>query len=595
MTHELPARARVVVVGGGVVGCAVAYHLTRRGLTDVVLLERATLTSGTTWHAAGLITLARPTEGMRRIVRQSLEVFSDLESQVGIGYSRTGTVHLAADSSRWEELKRQASALSVEGVATQLLEPDEIVALFPLLDPAGLVGGVHYPEDGRGNATDTTLALARVARDAGATVLEKTPVTDVIVRDGVARGVRTEIGDIEAEFVVNCTGMWGREFGATHQARLPLQALEHYYIVTEDIPGLGSGLPTLKSSDDCAYVKDDAGKLMVGFFEPGSHPWSSSGIPGGAEFTTIPGEWDHIMPFFERMVTRIPKLAEVGIRLFFCGPESFTPDGVYHLGEVPGVRNYLAAVGFNSVGFLSGPGAGKVIADWIVDGQAPFALVETDPRRSMSFQTNRRYLERRVTETLDLSYGIHWPYEQRESSRGIRRSPLHDKVAGAGAVFGEVAGWERANWYARDGVAPRYEYSFGRPNWFGCAAAEHEAVRTGVGMFDISSFGKLQVEGPQALALLQRVCANDVDVAAGRIVYTQWLNERGGIEADVTVTRLRDDQFLVLTAASSTVRDTDWLRRRTASEEVAIVTDVTSGLAMLSVMGPRSRSLLSEL
>lgn len=595
MTHELPSRARVVIVGGGVVGTAVAYHLTRRGITDVVLLERASLTSGTTWHAAGLITRARPTEAMRRIVGQSLEVFADLESQGGIGYTRTGTIHLVAEQVRWEELRRQAASMTAEGIRTELLEPDQIVGLFPLVDPTGLVGGVHYPDDGRGNATDTTLAMARVAREAGARILERTPVTEVIVRDGVARGVRTEVGDIEAEIVVNCTGMWGRQFGAGHGARLPLQALEHYYIVTEDIPDLPSGMPTLKSSGDCAYVKDDAGKLLVGFFEPGSRPWNSRRIPDGAEFTTMPGEWDHIMPYFEQMVARIPKLAEVGIRLFFCGPESFTPDGIYHLGEVPGIRNYLAAVGFNSVGFLSGPGAGKVVADWIVDGRAPFALVEADPRRAMPFQTNRRYLEARVTETLDISYDVHWPYEQRTSARGIRRTPLHDKVAAAGAVFGEVAGWERANWYARDGVSPRYEYTFGRPNWFGCAVAEHEAVRTGVGLFDLSSFGKVQVEGPQALALLQRVCANDVDVVPGRIVYTQWLNERGGIEADVTVTRLLEDRFLVLTAASSTVRDADWLRRRTGAGETAVVTDVTSGLAMLSVMGPGSRDLLTEL
>jgi 4-methylaminobutanoate oxidase (formaldehyde-forming) len=595
MTQELPARARVVVVGGGVVGCAVAYHLTRRGLTDVVLLERATLTSGTTWHAAGLITLARPTEAMRRIVRQSLEVFADLEQQVGIGYRRTGTIHVAATPQRWEELRRQAAAVSVEGITTEALDPDGVAALFPLLDPVGLVGGIHYPQDGRGNATDTTLAMAAAARAAGALVLEKTPVTDVLIREGVVRGVRTDAGEVEAEYVVNCTGMWGRQLAGSHGVRLPLQALEHYYAVTEQIPGLGSGYPTIKSADDCTYVKGEAGKLMVGFFEPGSRPWSPRGIPEDAEFTTMPGEWDHLTPYFEKMIARIPTLAEVGIRLFFCGPESFTPDGTYHLGEVPGVRNYLAAVGFNSVGFLSGPGAGKVVADWIVDGHAPFALVESDPRRTMSFQTNRRYLEARVTETLDLSYGVHWPFEQRTSARGIRRSPLHDRVVDAGAVLAEVAGWERAAWYARDGVDPQDEYTFGRQKWFECVGVEHRAVRSGVGLFDLSSFGKLLVQGPGALELLQRVCANDVAVPPGRIVYTQWLNDRGGIEADVTVTRLQDEQFLVLTAAASTVRDADWLRRCVRAGEPAIVTDVSGAMAMLALMGPRSRELLAGL
>ena len=595
MSQGQPSRAQVVVVGGGVVGCATAYHLTRRGWTDVVVVERKSLTSGTTWHAAGLITQARGSEGLRRIVRQSLEVFRDLESQSGIGFQRTGTIHLAATAARWEELRRQADAVSVDGILTELLAPDQIVSHFPLLDPAGLVGGVLYPEDGRGNATDTTLAMANAARAAGAVFLEKTSVMEVIIRDGVVRGVRTEEGEIEAEYVVNATGMWGSHFGRGHAVDLPLQALEHYYVVTEPVPGLGSGLPTLKSADDCAYVKDDAGRLLIGFFEPGSGPWSSRGIPEDAEFATMPGEWDHITPFFERIAARIPSIADIGIRLFFCGPESFTPDGVYHLGEVPGVRNYLAAVGFNSVGFLSGPGAGKVVADWIVDGHAPFALVETDPRRAQPFQSNRRYLEERVTETLDVSYGVHWPFEQRESARGIRRSPVHDGVAAAGAVFGEVAGWERANWYARPGVEPRYEYSFGRQNWFDCSAAEHRAVRTGVGLFDLSSFGKILVQGPSAAALLQRVCANDIDVAEERIVYTQWLNERGGIEADVTVSRIGADRYLVLTATLSTRRDMDWLRRHTRSDEFVVVDDVTNASAMFAVMGPLSRQLLQGL
>lgn len=595
MSQDLPSRARVVVVGGGIVGCATAYHLTRRGWTDVVVLDRKTLTSGTTWHAAGLITQARGTEGLRRIVQQSLEVFRDLESQSGIGYQRTGTIHLAATADRWEELRRQADAASVESIVSELLTPDQIVPHFPLLDPTGLVGGVLYPEDGRGNATDTTFAMARAARAAGAIILEKTMVEEVVIRDGIVRGVRTDIGEIEAEYVVNATGMWGNHFGRQHQVDLPLQALEHYYMVTEDIPGLGSGLPTLKSSDDYVYVKDDAGKLLIGFFEPGSRPWSSRGIPEHAEFATMPGEWEHITPFFESIAARIPAIADIGIRLFFCGPESFTPDGVYHLGEVSGVRNYLAAVGFNSVGFLSGPGAGKVVADWIVDGHSPFALVETDPRRVQPFQTNRRYLEERVVETLDVSYGIHWPFEQRESARGIRRTPVHDKVAAAGAVFGELAGWERANWYVRPGVEPQYNYSFGKQNWFDCWAEEHHAVRTGVGLFDLSSFGKILVQGPSASALLQRICANDIEVAEGRIVYTQWLNERGGIEADVTVSRIDGDRYLVLTAALSTRRDIDWLRKHTQPDEFAVVDDVTNAWAMFAVMGPRSRELLQEL
>lgn len=595
MRNGVPSRARVVIVGGGIVGCATAYHLARRGWTDVLVIERKSLTSGTTWHAAGLVTQARPTEGMRRIVRQSLEVFADLESLTGIGFRRTGTIHLAATPERWEELLRQVSAVTADGIDTELLAPGQIPALFPLLDPSGLVGGIYYPADGRGNATDTTLALARAARDAGTTILEKTEAIEVLLRNGRAQGVRTAIGDVEAEFVVNCTGMWGRQFARSHGVTLPLQAMEHYYVVTDEVPGLGSGLPTIKSSDDCAYVKDEAGKILVGFFEPGSHTWNSFGIPPETEYATIPGEWDHITPFFERVAARIPAIADIGIRLFFCGPECFTPDGVYHLGEVPGISNYLAAVGFNSIGFQSGPGVGSYIADWIIDGRPPFALTEADPRRAMPHQGTRRYLEKRVTETLDLSYGMHWPFEQRESARGIRRSPLHNRVAAAGAVFGEVAGWERANWYSADGVEPRYCYSYGCPNWFSRSAAEHNAVRQGVGVFDLSSFGKLLVQGRDASRFLQRICSNDTDMASGRIVYTQWLNDHGGIEADVTVTRLTETEFLVMTAALSTMRDADWLRKHLKPEEFVTVTDVSNGWAMLAVMGPRSRGLLSEL
>jgi 4-methylaminobutanoate oxidase (formaldehyde-forming) len=342
-------------------------------------------------------------------------------------------------------------------------------------------------------------------------------------------------------------------------------------------------------------VKDEGGKLLIGFFEPGSRPWNSRGIPQDTEFATMAGEWEHIAPFFERIASRIPSIADIGIRLFFCGPESFTPDGVYHLGEVPGVRNYLAGVGFNSVGFLSGPGAGKYLADWVIDGRPPFALTEADPRRAQPFQTGRRYLESRVVETLDLSYGVHWPFEQRQSARGIRRTPVHDRVAAAGAVFGEVAGWERANWYARPGVEPRYEYSFARQNWFDCWAAEHQAAREAAALFDLGSFGKISIQGPSAAALLQRACANDMDVPEGRIVYTQMLNEGGGIEADVTVTRTGPESFLMLTAALSTRRDIDWLRRLLQREEFAIVDDVTNSLGMFAVMGPDSRAILQPL
>ena len=597
--RPLPAQAQVVVIGGGVVGCSTAYHLTRRGWSDVLVLERKRLTSGTTWHAAGLVTTARPTHGMRAIVRRSIDVFEHLEEATGLstGYRRTGTLHLAFGPERWEELRRQASACRGSGIEVELVGAERVAELFPLLDPAGLVGALHFPHDGRGNATDTTMSLARGARLGGATVLEGVAVEDVLVRHGQVVGVRTAQGDVEAEHVVNCTGMWGREVAARSGIRLPLQALHHYYVVTEDVPGLRPDMPTLKSGDDFSYVKDDAGKLMVGFFEPGSEPWAPAGIPPDAEFTVLGENWDHLAPFYERMVRRIPVLGDIGVRLFFCGPESFTPDGVYHLGEVPGVRRYYAACGFNSIGFLSGPGAGQVLADWIVDGRPPLDILEADPRRAAPHQVNRRYLEARVTETLDLAYGVHWPHQERARARGLRLSPLHAQVTAAGAVFGEVAGWERANWYAV-GAGAGHELdrpTFGRQPWFDAVGEEHEAVRENVALFDVSSFGKLRVLGRDAPAFLQRICANDVDVAPGRVVYTQWLNGWGGIEADVTVARVDDTEYLVLTAAACLVRDQDWLLRHVAPGEQAAVLDVSASLAMVTLMGPESRRLLGPL
>ncbi|HLH47526.1 MAG TPA: FAD-dependent oxidoreductase [Acidimicrobiales bacterium] len=596
---QLPDRAQVVIVGGGIVGCSTAYHLTKRGWSDVVLLERKKLTSGTTWHAAGLVTTARPTHGMRAVVRRSIGVFEELEAETGLstGYRRTGTLHLATNPARWEELRRQASACRASGIDVDLVGPDRVAELFPPLDPAGVVGATWFPDEGRGNATDTTMSLARGARHGGARLHEGVRVDEVLVRDGRAVGVRGDFGEMEAEVVVNCTGMWGRDFGSRSGVLLPLQALHHYYVVTEGIPGLPAGMPTIKAGDDYSYVKDEAGRLMVGFFEPGSEPWAEDGIPDDAEFTTLGENWEHLGPFFEQMIERIPLLADTGIRLFFCGPESFTPDGVYHLGEVPGLRNYFAACGFNSVGFLSGPGAGGVLADWIVDGRAPIELSEADPRRVMPHAANRRWVTARVRETLDLAYEIHWPYDQRRSARGLRRSPLHDRVAAAGAVFGEVAGWERADWYATGAGAGREAEppTFGRPPWFEAVGEEHEAVREQVGLFDVSSFGKLLVVGSGAQRLLQRVSVADLDVAPGRIVYTQWCNRWGGIEADLTVTRLSGSEWLVLTAAGCVVRDADWLRRHVEPGEEVSVVDISPSMAMLPVMGPSSRRLLQRL
>jgi 4-methylaminobutanoate oxidase (formaldehyde-forming) len=563
----------------------------------VLLLEQHELTSGTTWHAAGLVTTARPTAGTREVVKRSLEVFRGLEAETGLstGYQETGTLHLAMGEARWQELLRQASVGRGSGVNVELLGPDETVELFPPLDPTGLRGALYYPEEGRATATDITRSLAKGARQRGATVLERVQVTGIDrTRRRVTR-VRTMQGDVEAEYVVNCTGMWGRQVGALAGVQHPVQALAHYYVVTEKILGLPEWMPTIKSADDWSYVKDDAGSLMVGFFEPGSYPWASRGIPEGSSFVHLPEDWDHLGPFYERMIERIPLLADAGIRLFFCGPESFTPDGLYHLGPVPGLDNYFVAAGFNSVGMLSGPGAGAVLAEWIVSGKPSIDLPEADPRRTLFHETNRRFLEQRVTETLDLAYGVHWPFEQRQSARPLRRTVLHPCTEATGAVFGELKGWERPNWYALDGDDRTETLTWGRPSWFARSAEEHHVVRTGVGMLDTSSYGKFLVQGKDALQVLQHVSANDVDVEPGRIVYTQWLDDAGGIEADLTVTRLDENEFLVLTAPATHERDLDWLRRATADTERAAVTDISGTLAMICVMGPESRRLLQSL
>jgi glycine cleavage system T protein len=597
MELRLPERARVVIVGGGVVGCSVAYHLARRGWPDVVLLERNQLTSGTTWHAAGLITSARPTSAMRQVVKRSIEVFKTLEADTGLstGWEQTGTLHLATNADRWEELKRQASVSKSDDIAIDVLNVQRTLELFPLLSSDGLVGSLFYPDEGRGNATDTTMSLARGARQRGVQIFEHTPVTGIRHNGRRVTGVNTADGSIEAEYVVNCAGMWGRDIAGLADVQVPLQAMAHYYVVTEAITGLPRGLPSVKSSDDWIYVKNEGDGLMVGFFEPGSYPWQSSGIPADAAFVQLPDDWDHLGQFYEIAMKRIPALVTAGIRLFFGGPESFTPDGVYHFGEAPNLQNFYIAAGFNSTGFLTGPGIGSVMADWLVDGRPSIDLPEADPARVMRHETNRRFLEQRVTETLDVAYDMHWPFLQRQSARPLRRSPLYERTAANGAVFGELLGWERPNWYAPDGVDRNYAYSYSRQNWFEHAAAEHRAVRDAVGVFDISTYGKFSVQGRDSLPFLQRICVADIDVAPDRIVYTQWLNRWGGIEADVTVTRLDEFEYLVLSAPATAPRDLAWIRKHIDGDEFVTVTDVSGTMAMIAVMGPGSRELLQPL
>jgi 4-methylaminobutanoate oxidase (formaldehyde-forming) len=594
---DFPRHAQVVIVGGGVVGCSVAYHLTLRGVTDIIVLERKKITSGTTWHAAGLVGQLRATHNLTRLAQYTAELYQSLEQLSGqaTGFRQIGSLAVAQTHDRLEELRRGASMARCFGLDVKVLTPGEAKELWPLLEIADLVGAVHLPRDGQTNPIDTTRALAKAARDRGAKIFEDTRVTEVILDGGRAVGVSTSHGPVSADVVVNCAGMWARDLGARAGTAVPLHAAEHFYVVTEPIPGLPRHLPVLRDQDGCTYFKEDAGKLLVGWFEPVAKPWGMEGISESFSFDELPDDLEHIEPLLELAIRRIPALAGAGIQLFFNGPESFTPDNRYLLGETPEVRKLFVAAGFNSIGIGSAGGAGKVLADWIVDGYPPMDLWDVDIRRVMPFQRNRRYLRDRTVETLGLLYAMHWPFRQPETARGVRRSTLHDRLMARGACFGETAGWERPNWYAPDGLAPEYRYSYGRQNWFEHSAEEHRAVRDNVGLFDQSSFGKFVVEGPDAEAVLNRISANNVAVPVGRIVYTQWLNDRGGIEADVTVTREAEDRFLVVTAAATQTRDLSWLRRNIPSHARAVVFDATSSYTVLGVMGPASRRLLARL
>lgn len=596
----LPQKARAVIIGGGVSGCSVAYHLAKLGWTDVVMLERKQLTSGTTWHAAGLIGQLRGSQNMTRLAKYSADLYVKLEAEtdVGTGMRQVGSITVALTEERKHEIYRNASLARAFDVDVREISPREVSEMYPHLNVSDVVGAVHLPLDGQCDPANIAMALAKGARQRGALISENTIVTKVHTKDGRVTGVSWkrggEQGTIETDNVVNCAGMWARDLGARNGVAIPLHACEHFYLVTEPIPGL-TRLPVLRVPDECAYYKEDAGKMMLGAFEPVAKPWPAKGerIREDFCFDQLPEDMEHFEPILEMGVNRMPMLGTAGIHTFFNGPESFTPDDRYYLGEAPQLRGYWVAAGYNSIGIVSSGGAGMALAQWMNDGEPPFDLWEVDIRRMQPFQNNRTYLRERVSETLGLLYADHFPYRQFASARGVRRSPLHEHLKARGAVFGEVAGNERANWFARPGEAREYRYSWKRQNWFGNQRDEHMAVRTGVGLFDMSSFGKIRVEGRDAEKFLQRVCANDMDVAPGKIVYTQMLNARGGIESDLTVTRLSETAYFLVVPGGTLQRDLAWLRRH-VGEDFAVITDVTTAEAVICVMGPKSRDLITK-
>ncbi len=594
----LPPRARVVIIGGGVIGTSVAYHLAQLGWTDVLLLEQGQLSCGTTWHAAGLVGQLRASENGTRLVQYSCELYERLEAETGLGtgFRRCGGVTVARTKDRMTQLRRTAATAEAYQLECELISPARARELYPILRDDDLEGAIWLPGDGRANPTDLTAALARGARDKGVTIRERTRVTGIGTKDNTVTGVRTDQGDVEAEVVVNCAGQWAKAVGAMCGVTVPLHSAEHFYVVTEQIDGVHRDFPVLRDPDGYTYIKEEVGGLVVGGFEPDAKPWvSPDALPYPFEFKLLEEDWDHFAILMDSAVHRIPVLAETGIKMFYNGPESFTPDNQFILGEAPELRNFFVAAGFNSVGIASAGGAGHALAEWITEGEPGLDLSAVDIRRFAAFNGNNQWLHDRVSEVLGLHYAIPWPNRELTSARPFRRSPAYHLLERAGAGFGSKMGWERANFFAPPGQQPDIEYGWGQQNWQPWSSAEQRAARTGVALFDQTSFSKYLLTGPDAERALQWLCTADVAVPPGRTVYTGMLNAHGTYEADITVTRLSAEEFLLVSSSASTERDKDHITRRMPAGLHASLVDVTSQYAVYGVMGPRSRDLVSRL
>lgn len=594
--QDLPSQAEIVVIGGGIVGCSIAYNLTKLGKRDVVLLEQGSLSGGTTWHAAGLVGQLRSQESMTRLIRTSTELYASLEAETGqgTGWKQCGSLAIARTDDRMTVLKRTAAKARAYGVEAEIVSAEEAGRHWPVMRTDDLVGGVWLPGDGKANPSDLTQALAKGARQGGAKVVEKCRVREILVDKAAVTGVETDQGTIQAETVVIACGQWSRQVGRKCGITIPLYSCEHMYIVTKQIEGVTPDLPCLRDPDGYIYFKEEVGGVVMGGFEPDAKPWDMPIIPDDFEFSLLEDDWDQFEILMENAIHRVPALNEVEVKQFINGPESFTPDNNFILGEAPEVRNVFVAAGFNSMGIASAGGAGRALAEWIVEGSPTMDLWPVDIRRFARFHGNDHWLKDRVKETLGLHYKMPWPNREFESARPLRRSPVYHRLKESGACFGSKMGWERPLWFAPGEIAPKMEYSFGRQNWFPRAAAEHAAARTGVAVFDLSSFSKLMVQGRDAESVLQRLCANNVGVELGRCVYTGLLNERGGYEADLTVTRLGETAFLLVTGSAQAIRDRHWIAAGIGTD-AATVTDVTSAYAVFAVMGPNARNVLSKL
>jgi glycine cleavage system aminomethyltransferase T/glycine/D-amino acid oxidase-like deaminating enzyme len=593
----LPQRARVVVIGGGVIGTSVAYHLAHLG-EDVLLLERDRLTSGTTWHAAGLmVTFGSTSETSTEMRKYTRDLYSRLEAETGLatGFTPVGFIEVAADEDRLEEYRRVSAFNRWCGVDVQEISAREVGELFPLARTDDLLAGFYVAEDGRANPVDVTMSMARGARMAGARVVEGVPVLEVLTAHGAVTAVRTAVGDVDCEVVVNCAGMWARQLAERNGVTVPLQAAEHYYLLTEEIPGISRDWPVLEDPGSFGYFREEGGGLLLGLFEAVCAPWQVGRVPDDFSFGELSPDWDRMGPYLEKAMRRVPVSAEVGITKFFCGPESFTPDLQPVVGEAPEVRNYFVAAGLNSIGILTGGGLGRALAHWIVDGRPDIDITGMNIDRLHSYQANPEYRATRTVESLGMVYQCHYPNRSMQTARGAKTSALHDRLAARGAYFRDVSGWEGADWYAGEGtVADPGSLTWGRPSWFDWWAAEHRAAREDVIAMDMSFMSKFLVQGRDAGRLLGHLSANQVDGDPGVITYTQWLNEGGTLEADLTVTKLDDEQYWVVASDTAHRHVETWMRRHTGDLHVA-VTDMTSGFAQLNVQGPRSRELLQSL
>ena len=594
----LPDRARVVVVGGGVIGASVAYHLAHAGMSDVVLLERDRLTSGTTWHAAGLMaTFGSTSQTSTELRMYTRDLYARLEAETGqaTGLKQVGLIELAIEPGRLEEYRRVAAFNRLCGVEVHEISPGEVAGLFPLARVDDVLAGFYIPADGRVNPVDVTMALAKGARMRGVRIIEGAAVTGFTHRRGVVTGVRTPQGDVAAEYVVNCAGMWARQLGELAGVSIPLQAAEHYYLLTEPIEGVDGAWPVLEDPANYGYYREEGGGLMLGLFEPACAPWNVAGIPGDFSFGELPPDWDRMAPYLERAMSRLPVTAQVGIKKFFCGPESFTPDLLPIVGEAPELKNYFVAAGLNSIGILTGGGIGRVVAHWIAEGLPDIDVTAINIDRLHRYQANPEYRATRTVESLGQVYATHYPGRSMTTARGAKVSPVHHRLVAQRAYFRDVSGWEGADWYAPEGAEPEYgPLSWGRPDWFGYWEAEHHAARTGVILMDMAFMAKFDVRGRDAGRVLDHLSANRVDAEPGRITYTQWLNPAGTLEADLTVTKLDEDRFWVVASDTAHRHAETWMRRHLGDSH-AFVTDVTSGYAQINIQGPRSRELLAQI